>query len=969
MSDLLLFDVLLIRGGIRTPDMLFPPSDYPALRKLLEAIDRSVYDRLKKDCLVYILLKWSWDTEGRDTNAGWETRFVEERCIPPQFVSLANAYWLLDTGSNLAKAVSILCDARLNRDYVSKILQALSLSSYPASSTTGPSTATAALIVKYIRTAKPPLTEPDDVDLYVLSLVQTSFMDAWAYQRTFSEESQTRERLLRKIVACCLMPKPKEAPLAQLVALPLVPYEESFLHTLASTSTSSVSTATPPVVLSPQAISILQDLVCVRAIQAGDYTRAIKLDRQFSSAPSSIPTGGTTSTSTSQPSTGSGSRESTERKAMMQDLLASLPPAERTLLEEEIGRVATGVRALVQPLAPRPLPGRRVPLGDLSMSWEDVESPRASVSGAGMGEFNGVSTSPALSGVGVGVSASPSLARFDVGSSSAQARTGRTGRTILGSTPPARAQAQGATQLPSPFATLAPRPSGFTSHLSHTAPTVASVGSTSGIKFTAFGTPLPSAAGMTSSNAISEPGKTIFHNTTGAGASASAKGTRTSLFETSGSAKHAPNAFYNPPPVPTPTSKERVSLGAEGLLAVTGMGMGVGTGGGKRTGKEEEEVGDDVSMGSGCDDEGDDHGGSDECQEEAGDEGTDGGNDDDDPGNFITHDTTAAADLTISLHEDEEDEERGAGAGLGFSVFSGRERRSGGSRGNESGSGRTSYLSTPSYGRVPSQREADASISISGNSSTTKRRAPPGAFHAEADESEDEDGDQDRHGSGAKPRTQTHTISTTLPRRHLRTEPQTGPQDTPAAYSHSQSYSQGRQVPFRGTKNTARSSTRGNKAASKLSGVSLNQSIPGSLVDDDDEQENGDEYDYSTRGDAPIETEAEQDEEEEDDIAPLPARPSRRTRSGFATITAPALKPDTFSKTSTKAKAKPREDKTPPRRSSRLSTASSVASLSPDRAEMLTSPTKAKGRKSTAQRTSSSGTGAVVTRSSARRKL
>ncbi|KAF9239863.1 ELYS-like domain-containing protein [Melanogaster broomeanus] len=199
MSDLLLFDVLLIRGGIRTPDMLFPPSDCAALRKLLDAIDRSVYDRLKKDCLVYILLKWAWDADGRESNPGWEPKFVEERCIPPQFASLAYAYWLLDTGSNLAKAVSILCDARLNRDYVSKILQALSLSSSIPPSATYPPPATAALIVKYIRTAKPPLTEPDDIDLYALSLTQVSFMDAWAYQRTFPEGSETRERVLSKM--------------------------------------------------------------------------------------------------------------------------------------------------------------------------------------------------------------------------------------------------------------------------------------------------------------------------------------------------------------------------------------------------------------------------------------------------------------------------------------------------------------------------------------------------------------------------------------------------------------------------------------------------------------------------------------------------------------------------------------------------------------------------------------------------
>ncbi|KAF9219496.1 hypothetical protein BS17DRAFT_419607 [Gyrodon lividus] len=210
MSDFLLFDVLLIRGAIPTPDILFPPSDCAGLRKLLEAIDGSVYDRLKKDCLVYILLKWAWDADGRETNPGWDIRFVEKRCIPPQFAALADAYWLLDTGSNLAKAVSILSDARLNRDYVSKILQALSLSS-PATSATDSSPTTAALIVKYIRTAKPLLIEPDDIDLYVLSLAQVSFTDAWTYQRTFPEGSGTRERLLSNIVRWCLMPNENTA--------------------------------------------------------------------------------------------------------------------------------------------------------------------------------------------------------------------------------------------------------------------------------------------------------------------------------------------------------------------------------------------------------------------------------------------------------------------------------------------------------------------------------------------------------------------------------------------------------------------------------------------------------------------------------------------------------------------------------------------------------------------------------------
>lgn len=102
MSDLLILDVLLIRGGIRNPDMLFPPANWASLRKLLDAIDASVYDILKKDCLVYILLKWAWDVDSKEINPGWDVRYLQDRCIAPQFAALADAYWLLDTGTHLS---------------------------------------------------------------------------------------------------------------------------------------------------------------------------------------------------------------------------------------------------------------------------------------------------------------------------------------------------------------------------------------------------------------------------------------------------------------------------------------------------------------------------------------------------------------------------------------------------------------------------------------------------------------------------------------------------------------------------------------------------------------------------------------------------------------------------------------------------------------------------------------------------
>ena len=94
MSDLLIFDILLSSGGIRQPDSFYPPNDVPSLRRLLDAIQNSKYDALKRDCLVYFLLKWY--------NDGREERFQLEKCIPPQFVALADAYWYLDTGFNVA---------------------------------------------------------------------------------------------------------------------------------------------------------------------------------------------------------------------------------------------------------------------------------------------------------------------------------------------------------------------------------------------------------------------------------------------------------------------------------------------------------------------------------------------------------------------------------------------------------------------------------------------------------------------------------------------------------------------------------------------------------------------------------------------------------------------------------------------------------------------------------------------------
>ena len=92
--------------------------------------------------------------------------------------------------------MSLLCDVRLNRDYTSKIIQAISLSDNSTR-----------LLLQYLRTAKPMLTEPDDMDMYILALAEDGFTYAWQYQRTFPEKSEIRTRLMRKVLEWCFTRK------------------------------------------------------------------------------------------------------------------------------------------------------------------------------------------------------------------------------------------------------------------------------------------------------------------------------------------------------------------------------------------------------------------------------------------------------------------------------------------------------------------------------------------------------------------------------------------------------------------------------------------------------------------------------------------------------------------------------------------------------------------------------------------
>ena len=192
MADELLFDHLLEKAAIASPQSLFPPNSPDSLIDLLDAIAKCSWDSLKKSCLYFYLLSYV----SSDTAAEYATTWA----LPPQFVHLAHACFFLDSGTpaHLAHAVTLLSDTRIIPDLSSKVLHTLSLAPQPESSR---------LVRAYVRAVQPVLEDYDDLAIYVRALLECSLADAWTFQRTFSETTPLRNQLFRTILDACLIRK------------------------------------------------------------------------------------------------------------------------------------------------------------------------------------------------------------------------------------------------------------------------------------------------------------------------------------------------------------------------------------------------------------------------------------------------------------------------------------------------------------------------------------------------------------------------------------------------------------------------------------------------------------------------------------------------------------------------------------------------------------------------------------------
>ncbi|KIY70473.1 hypothetical protein CYLTODRAFT_370884 [Cylindrobasidium torrendii FP15055 ss-10] len=380
LDDALLFDKVLEQAGLTPPDMHYPPMNTAALELLLEKI--FAWDKFKRDAVVYYLLKWYPKANNSPE------RFAKAARLPPSFTALSDAYWALDNGIAVNEAVSLLADVRLTKDNAAKIIQALSLDAPH-------------LIVKFIRTAKPSLEEPEVVIRYATALADNAFFEAWQFQRTFNQADPLRNRIIQHLFEWIVTPSPRAAALEQLMSLPMTNFESGILHTFA---------LRPPDSVSPKCAAVLQDLVCIRLLQAGRHADAIKTDRQFSAA-----------------STLKGSPEYTQdRSKMVREVYLALPQVERTLLDMELAEQDSAMDMSWEDLGNVPLDksfrkptnNRRKSLGSTLKASAPISSPSASllstsISAKAKVSANGISTTSS----NPFISSGPSRARNNFGSS------------------------------------------------------------------------------------------------------------------------------------------------------------------------------------------------------------------------------------------------------------------------------------------------------------------------------------------------------------------------------------------------------------------------------------------------------------------------------------------------------------------------------------------------------------------------
>lgn len=335
----LFVDYMLSQAAIVEPTKKFPPRTVEAFKILVteivcsdwgfgrteanewsqetagtKPVTRNLHAGLKRSCLIYYLLAW-WNT-----NAHGEYS-VEQR-LPNHYIELTHAFFFLDTGKSTL-ATSLLSTPLIEQDVAPKVFQALSIATDADPNV---------LILRYARMAKPIMNTPKSLEIYLSALSQVNFMDAWNYQR--GDEGPLRFNSLHIIFKAILIPRPSRAAIHLLSAIPLQPFEQDFLYRYVTE---------PPMEVPEQSLATLQSLVILRLTQEGDYTTAVRLNREFSQMAEKL----LTSTDVAAFGEADGQRpgmilaqKNEEWREMLRESVALLPIEHRRVLESQINEGA-----------------------------------------------------------------------------------------------------------------------------------------------------------------------------------------------------------------------------------------------------------------------------------------------------------------------------------------------------------------------------------------------------------------------------------------------------------------------------------------------------------------------------------------------------------------------------------------------------------------------------------------------------
>lgn len=276
---------------------------------------------------------------GPSEGKGRAESFARRRCLPSMWRTFMDGYWALDHEMWEVRAVILMIDSYAD-DTVQDAVDALSdpaiteLNFVPSilqvlTTSVSPPSRALSLVHFFLTTTGYVPDSPAETTIQLLAIASTvSLSTAFSFIR--SKEDALTRTALRYAVWCWMLGSPppphsgsagagvhgvQKRVIEESLHLPLLPEENAHLvHFLSH----------PPKTISPQAVSLLHDLVTLRLVHGGQYAESLQLDKELA---------------------GSGGKDEDRqrRREMVREFIAILPEAQRRALRIE-GEALAGQR-------------------------------------------------------------------------------------------------------------------------------------------------------------------------------------------------------------------------------------------------------------------------------------------------------------------------------------------------------------------------------------------------------------------------------------------------------------------------------------------------------------------------------------------------------------------------------------------------------------------------------------------------